>query len=148
MDCMQKFSFAVGRHLVITLLPIALLMGTRADAQPTQIAEPEPSRTELLARIHWLQNRVQALEARVQDLEQQTQTPIPRPSKDYIPLVATPPPPPVTAGDCKPPYRVDTEGLRHFIPECLSATSSTACDQPFMIDSSGIKHVKSGCLTQ
>jgi len=129
-------------------MPIALLVGTRADAQPAQFAEPEPSRTELLAKVRWLQNRVQVLEARVQELEQPAQATIPKPSKDNIPLVTAPPPPLVTAGDCKPPYTVDAQGLRHFIPECLSTTSLTSCDQPFMIDSSGIKHVKLACLTQ
>ena len=148
MDCMKKFMVAVSRHLAITVLLVALLMGTRADAQPAQVTEPEPSRTELLAKVRWLQDRVQVLEARVQELEQQPQTTIPKPSKDNIPLVTAPPPPLVTANDCKPPYRVDSQGLRHFIPECLSTTSPTPCDQPFMIDSSGIKHVKLACLTQ
>ena len=146
MDCMQKFIFAVGRYLAFTLMPIALLVGTRADAQPAQFAEPEPSRTELLAKIRWLQDRVQVLETRVQELEQQPQTTIPKPAKDNIPLVTAPLPP--MGGDCKPPYRVDSQGLRHFIPECLSTPSPASCDQPFMIDSSGIKHVKSACLTQ
>jgi len=148
MDCMQKFMVAVSRHLAITVLLIALLMGTRADAQPVQVPESESSRTELLAKIRWLQDRVQVLEARVQELEQQPQTAIPKPSKDNIPLVIAPPSPLVTVADCKPPYRVDSQGLRHFIPECLATPSPAPCDQPFMIDSSGIKHVKSACLTQ
>jgi hypothetical protein len=146
MDCMQKFIFAVGRHVAVALMPVALLMGTRADAQPAQFAEPEPSRTELLAKVRWLQNRVQVLDARIQELEQPAQTAIPKPSKDYIPLVTVPPPPLITAANCKPPYTVDSQGLRHFIPECLSTTSPAPCDQPFLIDSSGIKHVKLACL--
>src|SRR5512145_592662 len=129
---MRKFIDVLGPQLAYVILPFALCLVAKADAQPMLASEMEPSSTELLARIQWLENRVQALEARVQELEQ----PLPTSRTSAI----------SSNSDCTPPYTLDPQGVRHFIPECVGPSSSVSCEQPFTLDATGIKRVKLWCL--
>ena len=117
---MRKFIDAIGPQLAYVILPFALCLVAKADAQPMLASEMEPSPTELLARIQWLENRVQALEARVQELEQPMST-------SRTSAISS-------NSDCTPPYTLDPQGVRHFIPECVGPSSSVSCEQPFTLD--------------
>ena len=133
MERMRKFIHGLGQPLAYVILPFALCLVAKADAQPKVVSEQEPATNELLARIHWLESRVQALETRVQELEH---THLGRASALS------------SNSDCSPPYTLDPQGLRRFIPECVGPSSSVSCEQPFTLDATGIKRVKLWCLPQ
>jgi len=96
--------------------------GAPAKPQPPVVRFPVEQPVALSARVALLEQKVHALQKRLEALE-------------------APASPPVDP--CDPPYTVDPKGMRSIKPECLEVRP---CDPPYTVDPKGVRIPKRECF--
>lgn len=143
---MQNTSSVWLSRVIVLSMSIAFCAATQADAQP--VTETAPTGDESTAKVLRLEGRIQLLEARIRELEQQCPDVKRKPTKSNSARTGASVGAARSNAECSPPFVLDAEGMRHVRMECMQSPTAKSCDDPFVLDASGIKRVKSACLSQ
>jgi hypothetical protein len=119
-----------------------LLFVPNANSQSKRESDAVVNEQKLQARVALLENRLGALEDRLQLLEQGERSN----NNSTVTKTSTNNSTKKPVDGCVSPSYVDNAGVRHVRRECLQGNSLTNCEFPFVVDPDGIKRVKPDCI--